>query len=58
MAIDVAGYGRALLTRVRGRNGREYAEVTLTVALALTEPAARAQLRRLARGLTTVIDRA
>ena len=58
LVIDVPGLGRALLTRVRGRDGREHAEVTLTVALANAEPVARAQLLGLARDLDTVISRA
>ncbi|GAA0720703.1 hypothetical protein Drose_06970 [Dactylosporangium roseum] len=58
LTIDVPGLGRALLTRVRGRDGREHAEVTLTVALAADEPRARGQLLGLARDLTAVIERA
>ncbi|GAA0734618.1 hypothetical protein Drose_28925 [Dactylosporangium roseum] len=58
LAVDIPGYGRALLTRVRGRDGREHAEVTLTVALADAEPHARAQLLTLAADLHTVLRRA
>ncbi|MEV4134409.1 hypothetical protein AB0J72_19840 [Dactylosporangium sp. NPDC049742] len=58
LTVDVPGLGRALLTRVRGRDGREHAEVTLTVALADAEPVARAQLLGLARDLDVVINRA
>ncbi|MEV0570667.1 hypothetical protein [Dactylosporangium sp. NPDC050588] len=58
LAVDVPGLGRALLTRVRAADGREHAEVTLTVALAAAEPVARAQLLGLARDLDTVISRA
>ncbi|WP_432982164.1 hypothetical protein [Dactylosporangium sp. CA-233914] len=58
LAVDVPGLGRALLTRVRAADGREHAEVTLTVALAAAEPVARAQLLSLARDLDTVIARA
>ncbi|MFF5229989.1 hypothetical protein [Dactylosporangium sp. NPDC000521] len=58
LTIDVPGLGRALLTRVRAADGREHAEVTLTVALASAEPVARWQLLGLARDLGAVIDRA
>lgn len=58
LAVDVPGLGRALLTRVRAADGREHAEVTLTVTLAAAEPHARAQLLGLARDLAAVIARA
>ncbi|MGI5182301.1 hypothetical protein ACQEVZ_39040 [Dactylosporangium sp. CA-152071] len=58
LVVDVPGLGRALLTRVRAADGREHAEVTLTVALAAAEPVARAQLLGLAHDLDVVIARA
>ncbi|MEV0561956.1 hypothetical protein [Dactylosporangium sp. NPDC050588] len=58
LTIDVPGLGRALLTRVRAADGREHAEVTLTVALAAVEPVARWQLLGLARDLAAVMNRA
>jgi hypothetical protein len=58
LVVDVPGLGRALLTRVRAADGREHAEVTLTVALAAAEPVARGQLLGLARDLGAVISRA
>ena len=58
LVVDVPGLGRALLTRVRAADGREHAEVTLTVALAAAEPVARGQLLGLARDLGAVIGRA
>ncbi|GAA2599069.1 hypothetical protein GCM10010399_32250 [Dactylosporangium fulvum] len=58
LTVDVPGLGRAVLTRVRAADGREHAEVTLTVALAAAEPVARHQLLGLARDLGAVIGRA
>ena len=58
LALAIPGLGRATLTRVRGTDGREHAEVTLTVALADAEPCARVQLLGLATDLKTVLGRA
>ncbi|MEU0557432.1 hypothetical protein [Dactylosporangium sp. NPDC006015] len=58
LVVDVEGLGRALLTRVRAADGREHAEVTLTVALAAAEPYARRQLLDLATDLTHAMERA
>ena len=58
LAVDVPGLGRALLTRVRAADGRDHAEVTLTVALAAAEPYARRQLLDLTTDLTRVLERA
>nr|BFE55660.1 hypothetical protein GCM10020063_001860 [Dactylosporangium thailandense] len=58
LVIAVPGLGRALLTRVRGRDGREHAEVTLTVALAEDEPAARVQLLGVATDLRAMLSHA
>ncbi|MFG2043139.1 hypothetical protein [Dactylosporangium sp. NPDC048998] len=58
LVIALPGYGRATLTRVRGADGREHAEVRLTIALADDEPCARVQLLGLARDLAAIIGRA
>jgi hypothetical protein len=58
LAVTIPGLGRALLTRVRATDGREHAEVTLTVALAAAEPHARRQLLDLTTDLTRVLQRA
>ncbi|MEV4136259.1 hypothetical protein AB0J72_29335 [Dactylosporangium sp. NPDC049742] len=58
LVVSVPGLGRALLTRVRAADGREHAEVTLTVALAAAEPYARRQLLDLTTDLTRVLERA
>jgi hypothetical protein len=58
LIVAVPGLGRALLTRVRGADGREHAEVTLTVALAEDESCARVQLLGVANDLRTTIGRA
>ncbi|MFF5227330.1 hypothetical protein [Dactylosporangium sp. NPDC000521] len=58
LVVSVPGLGRALLTRVRAADGREHAEVTLTVALATAEPYARQQLLLLTTDLTRVLERA
>lgn len=54
--LDVAG-GRAVLTRVRGRAGGEWAEVTIRVPLSGWEPRARWQLGELLRALREVLRR-
>lgn len=58
LTLAVPGLGRATLTRVRSDDGREHAEVTLTVALADAEPCARVQLLSLAADLKTLLGRA
>ncbi|WP_432981567.1 hypothetical protein [Dactylosporangium sp. CA-233914] len=58
ITLDAPGLGRVVLTRVRTEDGRESAEVRLTVALATTEPAARRQLMALTNDLDTVLSRA
>ncbi|MDG6106113.1 hypothetical protein Daura_06520 [Dactylosporangium aurantiacum] len=57
VVAEVRGLGRALLTRVRATDGREHAEVTLTVALSDAEPYARVQLGGLLADLNTVMRR-
>jgi hypothetical protein len=58
MLVDLPGHGRAVLTRVKAADGREYAEIRLRVALATGEPAARRQLARLLVGLRHTVTRA
>lgn len=58
IALEHPGLGRVVLTRVRARDGREHAEVRLTVALAGTEPVARHQLLTLTNDLDMVLTRA
>ncbi|WP_426505419.1 hypothetical protein ACPPVO_47200 [Dactylosporangium sp. McL0621] len=57
LTIAVPGLGRATLTRVQV-DGREHAEVRLTVALADDDLTARVQLAGVVRDLQTVIGRA
>jgi hypothetical protein len=45
IAVDVPGYGRAVVTRVRDAQGRECADVRVRIALASDEYTARWQLR-------------
>ena len=58
LTIAVPGHGRAILTRVQAADGREHAEVRLTVALADAEPCARVQLLGVATDLRTLLGRA
>jgi len=56
--VQVAGVGRAVLTRVRGAGGREHAEVLVRLELAGHEPRARWQLGMLLAGMGRVLGRA
>jgi hypothetical protein len=56
--MDLPGRARATLTRVRGSDSREHAEIHLSVALAASEPVARHQLMTLLGDLRTVLHRA
>lgn len=59
IVIEVPGpLGRIVLTRVQGRDGRQHAEITATVALAEAEPYARMQLLALTADLETLLTRA
>lgn len=55
IAVTVPGAGSLILTRVRGTNGREHAEVRLSIALIDSEPATRGQLTSLLTHLRTLI---
>ncbi|MER7278848.1 hypothetical protein ABT369_30845 [Dactylosporangium sp. NPDC000244] len=58
LTVEVPGLGAATLTRVQSADGREHAEVRLTVVLAADELTARVQLGGVVRDLKTVIARA
>ncbi|MGW4466091.1 hypothetical protein [Micromonospora sp. NPDC004704] len=58
MVVDLPGYGRAVLNRVRGEDGREYAELRMRVALAPVEPAARRQLVTILTSARALVTRA
>jgi hypothetical protein len=49
--------GRVVLTRVRTADGRQHAEITVTVRLGDTEPVARQQLWWLTSDLRILLDR-
>lgn len=56
--VDVRGAGRAVITRIASRDGREWAEVRARVELSLHEPRARWQLVQLLRTLGAVLHQA
>lgn len=58
IVLEVPNLGRVVLTRVRGHDGRQHAEITATVALAEAEPYVRAQLLVLTSDLETLLRRA
>ncbi|WP_433051688.1 hypothetical protein [Dactylosporangium sp. CS-033363] len=58
LTVEVPGLGRAVLTRVQDADGREHAEVRLTVALDADDLTARVQLGGVVRDLKAVIGRA
>jgi len=55
VVLRVPGSGRAVLTRVLGGDGVEYAEVRLRVVLPGQEPQARLRLIALLRDLQTLV---
>jgi hypothetical protein len=58
IVIELPGYGRAVLTRVRDARGREYGELRARVALDADEYAARVQLRTALTDLRALLSRA
>ncbi|MEV4758950.1 hypothetical protein AB0J86_28175 [Micromonospora sp. NPDC049559] len=58
IVVDLPGYGRAVLVRVRTDDGREQAEIRARVALVETEPVARRQLACLLGDLRQLVTRA
>ena len=57
IVTDVAGAGRAVVTRVLARDGREWAEVRVRLALSDVEPRARWQLAVLLRSVGDALGR-
>jgi hypothetical protein len=55
VTLAMPGAGRAVLTRVRGADGTEYAEIRLRVELPAYEPHARMRLVSLLTHLRTLI---
>ncbi len=55
VVLRVPGAGRAVLTRVQGGDGVEYAEVRMRVVLPGQEPQARLRLVALLRNLQTLV---
>lgn len=55
VVVDVAGVGRLVLTRVLGRDGRQHADIRVTVELADVDGYARLQLVRLIERLTAAL---
>ncbi len=58
IVIELPGYGRAVLTRVRDARGREYGELRARIALDADEYAARVQLRTALTDLRALLSRA
>jgi hypothetical protein len=58
IVIDLPGHGRAVLTRIRDGQGREYGEIRARIALAPAEPCARHQLHDALTDLRALITRA
>jgi hypothetical protein len=58
IVVNLPGYGRAVLTRVRDDQGREYGEIRARIALDPDEYAARVQLRTALTDLRALISRA
>jgi hypothetical protein len=55
ITITVPGAGGAVLTRIRAADGRQHAEIRLTIALPAPETQARLRLAALLTHLTTLI---
>jgi hypothetical protein len=55
IVLDAPGAGRVVLTRVRGTDGRDHAEVRLTIALPSNETHARYRLAAVLSHLETLI---
>jgi hypothetical protein len=58
IVLNLPGYGRAVLTRVRDQHGREYGEIRARIALDTDEYAARMQLRIALTDLRALLSRA
>ncbi len=58
IVVQLPGHGRAVLTRVRDDQGREYGEIRARIALDGDEYAARVQLRTALTDLRALLSRA
>jgi hypothetical protein len=58
IVVNLPGYGRAVLVRVRDARGREYGEIRARVALDDDEYTARVQLRTALTDLRGLLSRA
>lgn len=58
IVVDLPGYGRAVLNRVRHEGGAEYAELRMRITLAEAEPAARRQLVNILGDVRKLVTRA
>jgi len=58
MVVEIESVGRVVMTRVRGRDGRERLELTGSAYLSPSEPVARRQLRSTLTGMVSVLRRA
>jgi hypothetical protein len=58
MVVEIESVGRVVITRVRGRDGRERMELTGSAYLSRSEPVARHQLRSTLSGMVSVLRRA
>jgi hypothetical protein len=55
--VNLPGHGRAVLTRIRDEQGREYGEIRARIALATDEHTARWQLRTALTDLRSLLTR-
>jgi hypothetical protein len=55
VTLAAPGAGTAVITRVRGADGRDYAEIRLRIDLPAAEPAARQRLTAVLTHLRTLI---
>ena len=58
IVVNVPGYGRAVLTRIRDDQGHEYGEIRARIALDADEFSARVQLRTALTDLRALLSRA
>jgi hypothetical protein len=56
--VDLPGYGRAALVRVRADDAHDHAEIRIRIALAAHEASARRQLRTVLTDLRALVVRA
>jgi hypothetical protein len=55
MVVEIPSIGRVVMTRVRGRDGRERMELTGSAYLSPSEPVARRQLHSTLTGMVSVL---